>query len=166
MVYILMGVSGAGKTLIGRKLSRRLKIPFYDGDHFHPQDNIEKMKSGQPLTDQDRRPWLEVLAERVRQWEQEGGAILGCSALKNSYRTILRGQTDNTRFIYLKGSISLIARRISKRTGHFMPEDLLKSQFETLEEPEHAITVEIDQSPDEVVQDIINQIQRKDNARS
>lgn len=161
MVYILMGVSGAGKTLIGNKLSRRLKIPFYDGDDFHPQENIDKMRTGQPLNDDDRRPWLETLAGQIQQWEQEGGAILGCSALKKSYRIILRSQCDNSCFIYLKGTLPLIAGRLSKRANHFMPESLLKSQFDALEEPEEAITIEVDQSPEEVVQDILDRIGEK-----
>lgn len=156
-----MGVSGAGKTLIGQKLSRRLNIPFYDGDEFHPQQNIKKMKAGQPLNDQDRRPWLETLAKRIEQWEQEDGAVLGCSALKKSYRAILRGHVDQLCFIYLKGRPSLIARRLAKRTGHFMPEGLLETQFEALEEPQDAITINVDQTPDEIVEEIVDRIESK-----
>lgn len=162
MVYILMGVSGSGKTLIGQKLAHRLDLPFYDGDDFHPESNIEKMESGKPLNDRDRKPWLESLAKHARQWQQEGGAVLACSALKKSYRDILRSrESENICFIYLKGTPSLIADRIFGRKDHFMPEDLLESQFEALEEPQNAITVSVDQTPDEVIRSILNKLEER-----
>lgn len=157
MVYILMGVSGAGKTLIGQKLSDKLGIPFYDGDDFHPPKNVEKMKSGKPLNDEDRKPWLEMLAQKIHNWNQDGDAILACSALKKRYRDLLKNQSakDEVIFIYLKGPQKLIAQRITDRSDHFMPQDLLDSQFQTLEEPDHCITVSVNQTPDEIVDSII-----------
>jgi carbohydrate kinase (thermoresistant glucokinase family) len=157
MIYILMGVSGAGKTLIGQKLSECLDIPFYDGDDFHPPANVKKMKSGQPLNDNDRRPWLESLANNMIEWEQTGGAILACSALKKKYRKILGSKTD-TQFIYLKGSPSLIADRLAKRKGHYMPPELLQSQFDALEEPDEAFTVSVEPSPEEIVTSILDRL--------
>lgn len=161
MVYIMMGVSGAGKTLIGQKLADRMDLPFYDGDDFHPEANVKKMSSGQPLNDADRRPWLEHLAQNVKEWHQSNGAVLACSALKEKYRAILTSKQEAC-FIYLKGSLSLIAGRMADRADHFMPEALLQSQFETLEEPQEGITVSIDQSPDEIADDIIAQLQTKE----
>lgn len=157
MIYILMGVSGSGKTLIGTKLAKKLNLPFYDGDDFHPASNVEKMESGEPLDDDDRKPWLEILRNKMEKWQQRGGAVLACSALKMKYREILRGDTDsNVQFIYLKGSKELIANRMSRREGHFMPEELLDSQFQALEEPAgpDAIEVSINQTPREVVDEI------------
>ncbi|WP_265764421.1 gluconokinase [Fodinibius salsisoli] len=161
MVYIMMGVSGAGKTLVGQKLAKRMDLPFFDGDNFHPEANIQKMASGQPLNDNDRRPWLEYLAKNVKEWQQSGGAVLACSALKQKYRATLTSQEEAS-FIYLKGTLSLIASRLAERSDHFMPEELLQSQFEALEEPREAITVSIDQPPGEIVDDIIAQIQMKE----
>ncbi|MGD8427771.1 MAG: gluconokinase [Balneolaceae bacterium] len=159
MVYILMGVSGSGKTLIGQKLSNYLGIPFYDGDDFHPDSNIKKMKNGHPLNDDDRIPWLKILARKICEWNN-GGAVLACSALKKSYRDLLRAENPDDRicFIYLRGSFPLIAERLSGRPEHFMPDELLESQFKALEEPEGAIIVSIDQPPDEVVQQIVNHL--------
>lgn len=160
MVYLLMGVSGAGKTLIGQKLSAKLGIPFYDGDNFHPAKNVAKMKSGTPLNDEDRRPWLEILAQKISDWNNEGDAILACSALKKRYRELLRRESseEDIKFIYLKGPKPLIAERISERPDHFMPEKLLESQFEALEEPDKCITVNINQPPDAVVETIVRKI--------
>lgn len=160
MIYILMGVSGAGKTLIGNKLSESMNIPFYDGDDFHPPANVQKMNSGKPLNDDDRRPWLELLANNMVEWEQNGGAILACSALKKSYRKILGSKTD-MQFIYLKGSPSLIADRLAKRKGHYMPPKLLQSQFDALEEPDEALTVSVEPSPEEIVSTIMERLEEK-----
>lgn len=161
MVYILMGVSGAGKTYIGHQLAGRLQLPFYDADDFHPPENIKKMKAGQPLNDQNRHPWLKSLASHIGQWEQEGGAVLGCSALKKNYREILRSQCECVCFIYLKGTPRLIARRIANRKDHFMPEHLLQSQFKALEEPQQAITVSVDQPPEEIVEEIMDRLSKR-----
>lgn len=161
MVYIVMGVSSSGKSLIGEKLARKLGVPFYDADDFHPEENVEKMTSGQPLNDNDRLPWLQILARNIVQWEQAHGAVLACSALKESYRIILSPSATPVRFIYLKGSKELIAQRMQKRSGHFMPESLLDSQFEALEEPEDTITVNIDKSPDQIIQSILREIDNR-----
>lgn len=157
----MMGVSGAGKTLIGQKLAERLGLPFYDGDNFHPEANIQKMSSGQPLNDDDRRPWLEILAEKIAEWQASSGAVVACSALKAKYRTLLTSQQDAC-FIYLKGTIPLIAGRITDRANHFMPEELLQSQFEALEEPAEAVTVSVDQTPEVILNEIMNQLNIKE----
>lgn len=157
-----MGVSGAGKTLIGNKLSERMDIPFYDGDDFHPPANVQKMKSGEPLNDEDRRPWLEALANNMIEWEQNGGGILACSALKKSYRKILGSKTD-TQFIYLKGSLSLIADRLAERSGHYMPPELLQSQFDALEEPDDALTISVESSPEEIVTTIMDRLKEEND---
>lgn len=157
MVLVLMGVSGCGKTLIGKKLSVKIDLPFYDADDFHPKANIEKMSNGIPLNDDDRWPWLKVLADHMKEWDEKDGAILACSALKESYRELLTNHSGvPVQYIYLKGSKSLIASRLKKRHGHFFDESLLDSQFQALEEPQQAQVVEIDQTPDEIVKEIIS----------
>ncbi len=159
MIYIVMGVSSSGKSLIGSKLAEELDLAFFDADEFHPAANVQKMEGGQPLNDEDRLPWLQKLRRNMLQWEQTGGAVLACSALKRSYRRILSPADIPVKFIYLKGSKELIADRMKNRDDHFMPESLLDSQFEALEEPVNAVTVEIDQSPDRVVEEIIENIE-------
>lgn len=134
-----MGVSGCGKTAIGQELSKHLNIPFYDADDFHSAENKEKMSHGIPLTDNDRLPWLKTLATLL---EEKSALILGCSALKASYREILTVSPD-IRFIYLKGSYQLIHDRLKERHGHFFDPHLLKSQFADLEEPTDVFTVDI-----------------------
>ncbi len=152
-----MGVSGSGKTTIGKKLAGKLQLPFYDADDFHPKSNIKKMESAIPLDDRDRKPWLELLAEKMLTWENNGGAVLACSALKESYRKLLdQNPKVHVRFIYLKGSKELIADRIRNRDSHFMPEELLQSQFDALEEPENAIVINIDTDPDELADRIVS----------
>ncbi|TVR28953.1 MAG: gluconokinase, partial [Balneolaceae bacterium] len=145
MIIILMGVSGCGKTTVGKRLADKLDLPFYDADDFHPIKNVEKMKSGEPLTDADRHPWLATLAWEIEKWNQGDGAVLACSALKKSYRDILNpGTSDQVQFVYLKGSEEVILNRMQQREGHYMPAELLRSQFEALEEPEDALTVSIE----------------------
>jgi len=160
MIYIVMGVSSSGKTLIGSQLAKKMGIPFYDADDFHPEANVKKMSAGEPLNDRDRLSWLQAMARHMTEWEQTGGAVLACSALKASYRKLLSPPGIPVRFIYLKGSKELIARRMAGRDGHFMPESLLDSQFEVLEEPkaESTITVSIDRKPEEIVNQIINRL--------
>lgn len=155
MIYIVMGVSGSGKTTIGKLLATRMDIPFYDADDFHPQENIRKMSSGTALTDHDRRPWLNRLTEEIQKWSEIQGAVLACSALKKSYRDLLEGNKPETiRWIYLKGSKEVILRRMENRR-HYMPPALLDSQFETLEEPSDAITVSVSDPPDVIVEQIL-----------
>ena len=159
MVYVIMGVSGCGKTTIGKLLAKQLNLPFYDADNFHPQSNIKKMEQRIPLNDEDRKPWLEILSEQISEWNQTGGAVLACSALKKSYRDLIGKSHVNgagkVKFIYLKGSKEMIYDRLKEREGHYMPPELLNSQFEDLEEPKHAITVNIDQKPETIVQNIL-----------
>ncbi|HMB96918.1 MAG TPA: gluconokinase [Balneolaceae bacterium] len=159
MIYVIMGVSGAGKTRVGKLLADRLTLPFYDADDFHPQRNVEKMESGQPLNDSDRKPWLEDLASHIQNWEEEGGAVLACSALKKKYRQLLKKKPESkVQFIYLKGTPELIDERLRQREGHYMPASLLNSQFDALEEPENAIVIPIDKEPSRIVEEIIEKI--------
>ena len=151
-----MGVSGSGKTAIGLELSKHLNIPFYDADDFHSAENKEKMSHGIPLTDNDRLPWLKTLATLL---EEKTALILGCSALKASYRKILTVSPD-IRFIYLKGSYQLIHDRLKERHGHFFDPHLLKSQFADLEEPKGAIVVDISPSIPLITQSILQKLEQ------
>ena len=141
-LYVVMGVSGSGKSLIGAALANALGVDFVEGDQYHPAENIERMASGIPLTDENRAGWLRALAARIREAKDAGtGLVVTCSALKRSYREILRAQAPELQFVFLQGPRPLIAERIAGRRGHFMPPSLLESQFATLEEPlpdEHA----------------------------
>ncbi|WP_293304205.1 gluconokinase [Pedobacter sp. UBA5917] len=156
---ILMGVSGSGKTVIGKALAPRLNAEFIDGDNLHSQRNVDKMAAGIPLTDADRLDWLQLIAKVGREHAAHGTTcIIACSALKRAYRDLLRTDNEAIRFIYLKGSFDLIHDRITKRSHQYMPSSLLKSQFETLEEPQadekDVFTVSIDQSIPEIVEEI------------
>jgi len=132
-----MGVSGSGKSLIGAGLARALGVDFVEGDEYHSAENVERMSRGIPLTDEDRARWLRSLAARIREAKEAGsGLVISCSALKRSYRDILRADAAELRFVYLKGERELIAQRLAGRRGHFMPPSLLESQFTTLEEPQ------------------------------
>ncbi|RNC85548.1 MAG: gluconokinase [Balneola sp.] len=154
-VYIIFGVSGSGKTTIAQKLSTALSIPFFDADDFHPVSNVEKMKAGVPLNDDDRFPWLETLSNKIAEWNEARGAVLACSALKEKYRDILEGSSNLVRWVFLEGSHQLIVQRMEARKGHFMPPALLKSQFESLEEPIECLKVSIENTPTEIVGEII-----------
>lgn len=158
MIYIIMGVSASGKTLIGSKLSERLELPFYDADNFHPDENVQKMQSGTPLNDRDRLPWLQLLARSMVDWEQNGGAVLACSALKKSYRSLLSPPGIPVVFIHLQGSKKVIGDRMAERTGHYMPEELLDSQFDALEPPHDAITVSVDKTPEQIIEEILGRL--------
>ena len=137
MVIVVMGVSGAGKTTVGRALAETLGWPFYDGDDFHPPANIEKMRQGVPLTDADRRPWLETLRALIARHLQEGRpAVLACSALKRSYRDVLRRAGEGVQFVHLAADYETIRRRLKARRGHFFDPKLLQSQFDDLEAPD------------------------------
>jgi carbohydrate kinase (thermoresistant glucokinase family) len=159
MIIIVMGVSGCGKTTVGKLLAERLGLPFYDADDFHPVENVEKMKSGEPLTDADRHPWLAALSWEIEKWNEGDGAVLACSALKRNYRSILNpDKSDHVKFVYLKGQEKIILHRMEQREGHYMPPELLRSQFDALEEPVDAITVSIELSPDEIVERIVEEL--------
>lgn len=163
MVWIVMGVSGSGKTTIGRILAENQGLPFYDADDFHPPQNVEKMRSGQPLNDHDRKPWLDTLSRHISDWNRRGGAVLACSALKKSYRNTLRSDGNHVQFIYLKGSKEMILKRMNDREDHYMPPSLLDSQFEALEEPPDAITVFIDNPPEKIIAEILNEFTSENN---
>ena len=159
MIIIIIGVSGCGKTTIGQLLSQEIGLSFYDADDFHPQRNIEKMANNIPLTDDDRKSWLMDLSERIRQWCSSGGAILACSALKESYRTLLTSKINEVKFVYLSGSRELIKKRIENRRDHFMQLSLLESQFDTLEVPTYGLHITIDHSPEEIINCITSEFQ-------
>lgn len=156
---IVMGVSGSGKTTVGERLAGRLGWRYVDGDTFHPAGNVAKMRAGQPLTDDDRRPWLAAIAAAIdREIARGERIVVACSALKRSYRTVLVHGRDDIRLVYLKGSRELIARRLAGRRNHFMPSQLLDSQLAALDEPapdECAVTVAIDAAVDAVVDEIV-----------
>ena len=150
-----MGVTGSGKTTVGKLLATHLGRPFFDGDDFHNEANVEKMRAGLPLTDEDRWPWLHSLAGKIDEWvASETGAILGCSALKQSYRDLLVGERSEVGLVYLRGSAELISRRLTERVHEYMPASLLTSQFEALEEPRDACTVDIAPPSEEIVREI------------
>ncbi|MFZ5779267.1 MAG: gluconokinase [Pseudomonadota bacterium] len=154
-----MGVSGSGKTTIAREIAERLGWPFEEGDALHPERNVAKMHAGVPLTDEDRAPWLERVAAWIDHQRERGEpGVITCSALKRAYRRIVAGDRPEVRVVYLRGSRDVIAERLADRKGHFMPADLLQSQFDALEEPspdEDALTVDIDQPPDRVAAEVI-----------
>jgi gluconokinase len=148
VIIIVMGVSGSGKTTIGRLLADELRWPFYEGDDFHPSANIQKMTHGMALTDEDRSGWLDALSQLIRQLGGEGrSAVIACSALKQAYRDALVGKNTDVRCVYLKGSRDLIRERMERRHGHYMKADLLESQFDILEEPVQAVVVDITEPP-------------------
>lgn len=158
-LFVIMGVSSTGKSTIGKLLSKKLNLPFFDGDDFHPEANITKMASGKPLNDEDRHEWLVTLNDLLKS-KRGTGAIVACSALKSSYRTLLKkGIEEQLCFVYLKGSFQEVKSRMTERKGHFMPLALLQSQFDALEEPNDAIVVSIMETPDRVVQNIVEQLQ-------
>lgn len=153
---IVMGVSGSGKSTIGQALAEELGWAFQDGDDYHPPANIEKMASGKPLTDADRRPWLERLRTLIANHLERGeGLVLASSALKQAYRDILIRGNEGAAIVYLRGSFERISERLADREGHFMPPDLLQSQFDALEEPENAFVCEIERSVEGTVNNII-----------
>ncbi len=159
MVLILMGPRGCGKTTLGKMLAEKLGWPFYDGDAFHPKENVEKMRAGIALTDEDRRLWLEKLREKIERWlKEKQDTILACSALKQSYRDILGVDQKKVRTVYLKGSYQLLRRRIEEREHPYMNKDLLRSQLDTLEEPEEGLSVDISATPETIVSTIIQSL--------
>ena len=155
MIIIVGGVSGTGKSTIGKLLADKLQLPFFDGDDFHPQSNVEKMKSGNPLNDEDRKPWLELLAKELAFHESNQGAVLACSALKESYREILASQCKtDINWVLLNGSAEILTERLEARQGHFMGSKLLQSQLDTLELPNYGLIVDVQDSIENIVTDV------------
>ena len=155
-IYVVMGVSGSGKSVVGALLARALDLPFVEGDHYHPAENVARMSAGIPLTDDDRQGWLRSLAARIREAsDTDTGLVLACSALKRSYRDLLRVESGApVQFVFLRGGQPVIAERLAGRRGHYMPPSLLASQFEALEEPspdEEAWVCDITESPQALV---------------
>ncbi|MFT3679631.1 MAG: gluconokinase [Ferruginibacter sp.] len=160
IVIYIMGVSGTGKTTIGTMLAERTGYAFYDADNFHPPANIDKMKSGQPLTDEDRWPWLDNINTFITKELVSNSVIMACSALKTSYRLRLgHGIESQCRWVFLNGDYNTIYERLQKRSGHYMPLSLLKSQFEVLEIPLNAIKADITQSPGTIIDYIISKLE-------
>lgn len=159
---IVMGVSGSGKSTIAARLAERLSWTYEDGDRFHPPGNVAKMGAGHPLTDEDRWPWLQAIADEIDRICKAGGhAAIACSALKRAYRDLLVHGRDDVRIVFLEGTQQLIASRLAQRKDHFMPPGLLDSQFKTLEPPaadEHPISVSIDASVETIVENIVRQL--------
>jgi gluconokinase len=163
MIVILMGVSGAGKTTVGEVLARRTGWALYDADDFHSPENIARMRSGVPLTDEDRWPWLDRLNGVLRDTERKGAsAILACSALKLRYRDRLAQGLADVRFVHLRGSFELIKQRIDARKGHYMTGQLLQSQFAALEAPEDALTIDVAGTPEELADQVWRGLQATD----
>jgi gluconokinase len=155
MIVVLMGVSGSGKTTVGKVLASQLGWRFYDADDYHPAVNIEKMRRGIPLTDEDRKPWLQTLAGLIDDARDRGeNIVLACSALKHAYQEYLRHHLDLVHYVFLQGSEELIQKRLGARKGHFMDPGLLGSQFEILEPPDDAIRVDVSGTPEEIAGDI------------
>jgi len=157
-VYVVMGVSGCGKSTVGQALAQWLDCPFYDGDDFHPAENVAKMSQGIPLNDEDRAPWLNRLADLIEDHLGKGEtAVLACSALKEKYRQRLKRGQERVIFVYLKGSFDLIWQRMQQREGHYMKAEMLQSQFDALEEPDldTAVVVDIDQDVPTMISEII-----------
>ncbi len=154
MIVIVMGVVGSGKTTVGRLLADQLGWEFSDADDFHPCLNVEKIRQGIGLNDQDRRPWLQALHQAIARWiGEDKNVVLACSALKRSYRQELEVGPE-VRFVYLKGSAELIAERLCVRKGHYANAQILASQFADLEEPDGALTVAISATPSQIVAEI------------
>jgi carbohydrate kinase (thermoresistant glucokinase family) len=161
-VAIVMGVSASGKTTVGIPLAKRMGWEFLEGDELHPPANIAKMKSGTPLTDEDRWPWLRAIAAHIDAWRAQGiSGVVTCSALKRAYRDIIIDGRPDVGVVYLQGDHDLLAQRAANRHGHFMPPSLLESQLATLEEPgpdENPITVHVGPAPEALVEEIAGRL--------
>lgn len=159
-LYVMMGVCGSGKSLIGASLARALGIEFVEGDELHPPENVRRMAAGIPLTDDDRQGWLLAIAARLREAKRAGtGLVVSCSALKRRYRDLLRSEGDaDVRFVHLAGGRALVAERMANRGGHFMPASLVDSQFAILEAPtpdERAWVCDISEPPNAIVANLV-----------
>ncbi|MCO5397199.1 gluconokinase [Ralstonia soli] len=162
MIVVVMGVSGCGKSTVGQKIAERLGCAFRDGDEFHSDANRAKMHAGIPLGDDDRKPWLESIRAYMDEMTSGGRSlVVACSALKQRYRDVLRGTAANTEFVYLKGDFELLQSRLSARKDHFFNPNLLRSQFDALEEPTDAIVVSIALAPEAIVDQAVAQLQAR-----
>jgi carbohydrate kinase (thermoresistant glucokinase family) len=161
-VLVVMGVSGSGKTTVGKLLAERLGWHYQEGDALHPPENVAKMSAGTSLSDADRTPWLRRIAARIEDWRSRGeSGVVTCSALKRAYRDIIIGDRPDVGLVHLKGSRELIGQRMAARKGHFMPTALLDNQFATLQEPapeERAIVVDVGGTPAEIVDEIMRRL--------
>lgn len=158
-IIFIMGVSGSGKTTIGQLLAKEIAAPFFDADDFHPIENVEKMKAGNPLNDQDRGPWLTNLNKLAKIQLTQKGAVITCSALKAKYRARLaEGLPNVITWIFLNGKFETILARMNQREGHYMPASLLQSQFDALEVPNNAFEVDIEQKPSEIITQILERM--------
>lgn len=159
MIIILVGVSGSGKSTVGRLLAERLAWEFHDGDDLHPEENVRKMATGTPLTDDDRWPWLERIGEMMQECDDAGrNAVIACSALRTAYRDYLLRHSPAVDLVFLRGQRDTILERMQRRSDHFMPADLLDSQFDALEEPQHAVIADAAKSPEEIVEHIVQEL--------
>jgi carbohydrate kinase (thermoresistant glucokinase family) len=159
MVVVVMGVAGSGKSTVGALIAEALGAEFAEGDLFHPAANVAKMSSGQPLTDADRMPWLDAMAAAIRTWRKEARpTVLACSALKQGYRDLLAGGSDEVRFVHLKATREQVEARMAARKGHYMPPSLIGSQFAALEEPADAIALAVDAPPAEIAAEAVRRL--------
>ena len=162
MIIIVMGVSASGKTTIGKRLAGRLGWVFADADDYHPTKNVQKMAAGEPLNDKDRQPWLEALRNLIETYAaQDQNLVLACSALKRSYRQLLASGPAQISWVYLKADRELIRQRLKQREDHYMPPELLESQFEAMQEPEQALVIPADWSPPKIVDEIMDRLEIK-----
>ncbi len=160
-LFIVMGVSGCGKSTIGKLLAAEFEFSFFDGDDYHPKENVDKMSDGIPLTDEDREDWLKKLNTLAKEYCQKG-LVIACSALKQSYRDCLSKELENQmKFVFLNGTKIEIAQRLQERKGHFMPPGLLDSQFSALEAPTGAITISIQHTPKKIILQILEKYRIK-----
>jgi carbohydrate kinase (thermoresistant glucokinase family) len=157
MIYIIIGVSGSGKTTIGKMLAQALDLSHFDADDYHPQSNIDKMSRGVPLNDEDRAPWLNALADEMLAWKKNG-AVLSCSALKEKYRQVLGGDTKGYRWILLEGDRNIIQSRLNDRRDHFFNIELLESQIRELEIPDYALRISVNGFPEQILDLIIKRM--------